>query len=55
MKLYLNSTYLRALLKNEIGCSNPSELFYKSIATIVSSDANEKVIKSYEKSGLART
>ena len=37
-----------------MGYSNPSAFFCRSTAAMVSSDANENVMKSCEKFGLAR-
>ena len=39
---------------NEMGCSNPFAFFYRSTTAMVSSDANENVMKSREKYGLLR-
>jgi hypothetical protein len=40
---YFNSASLRLLLKKEIGCSNPSLFFCKSVATIICSHAKENI------------
>ena len=53
--LYCKGASLKALLKKAIGCSCPSGFFCNRTATIVCSEAKEKIRKSFEKSGLIRT
>ena len=45
--LYFSSESLNVLLKNEIGCSKLLEFFCNNTVAIVSSDANEKIAKSF--------
>jgi hypothetical protein len=44
---YFSSESLRLLLKNVIGCSNPSSFFCRSTAVIVCLEENEKIRKSF--------
>ena len=55
MILYFRGASLNALLKNAIGCSCPFKFLCSRTAAIVCSDANEKIKKSFVKSGLVRT
>ena len=52
--MYFNSTSLRALLKNSMGCSKPSLFFSNKTTTIVSSNVKEKYRKSLSKSRLIK-
>jgi hypothetical protein len=45
---YLNSASLSALLKKEMGFSNPASFFYSRTEATVSKEAKEKVKKSFE-------
>ena len=52
MILYFKGASLSVLLKNAIGCSKPWSFFCSRTAAMVCSEANEKIIKSFLKSGL---
>jgi hypothetical protein len=45
---YLIYAFLNALLKKEIGYSNPSEFFYSKTTSNVSNEAKEKIKNSLE-------
>ena len=55
MILYFRGASLNALLKNAIGFSCPFKFFCNRTVATMCSDANEKMKKSFVKSGLMRT
>ena len=53
--LYFRGASLRVLLKKAIGFSNPWSFFYSKTATMVCSEANEKINKYFLKPRLIKT